>query len=176
VYFGDGTEGSDSDGAEDSDSDNDEAVQEWFEKRWNLNMSFRTDSSHTRLRPEQFDLINCRFLSEGINRDRWPTLIGELRLLLKPGGWLQMVELELRFQSDNGPLGQSNNEPLYVWGEVYRRQMEQANKDPRIGSKLIQYLRRQGFEHVLSRTVRLQIGDWNQGQSSIRALMHSAMC
>jgi hypothetical protein len=158
VYFGDGTEDSG------SDSDEEDAVQEYVQKRWNLNASFRADTSPTRLRPEQFDLINSRFLSEGINADRWPSLIRELRALLKPGGWLQMVELELRFQSDNGRLQQSNNEPLYLWGECYRTRMQQLGKDPRIGARLVHYLQREAFDTISSRVVQLQIGSWNRGE------------
>lgn len=60
-----------------------------------MNARFPDDRGSDRLRRETFDLINSRLLAEGINSERWPSFVRELKQMLKPGGWLQMVELQL---------------------------------------------------------------------------------
>jgi len=140
------------------------AAEEFEKKRWNLNAPFRTDTSTSRLRREQFDLINSRFLAEGINTNRWRLYIRELKELLKPGGWLQMVELELVFQSDNGRLAPNASEPLHVWSQWYSHTMELSDKNPRIGRLLGQHLQTEGFDSVSFVPRRLEIGRWNSGE------------
>ncbi|KAK3116732.1 hypothetical protein LTR53_002565 [Teratosphaeriaceae sp. CCFEE 6253] len=174
IYLGEDNDGDDGD----DDDDDDSPVQEFERKRWNLNAPFREDRSATRLSPEQFHLINSRFLADGINADRWPSYIRELKRMLIPGGWLQMVELELRFQSDNGRLASDNSAPLYVWSECYRRLMIQRNRDPRVGSRLRQYLEAEGFEQVYHGMPRLAIGGWSSDPGlghDVRANMHGTL-
>lgn len=159
IFFGQGHE----DDSDDENSDG-QGVQEFDKYRWNLNARFRDDNSSSRLRPDTFDLINSRFLAEGIDANRWSSYIEELKLLLRPGGWLQMVELELRFQSHSGRLQYTPQEPLFRWQGWYDATMREKNKDPRIGSQLGTYMRRAGFENVETRAIPLHIGRWNQSQ------------
>lgn len=163
IFFGQGYE-------DDSDDENSntQGVQEFDKYRWNLNARFRDDRSSSRLRPDTFDLINSRFLAEGIDANRWSSYIEELKLLLRPGGWLQMVELEFRFQSHAGRLRYTPQEPLFRWQGWYDATMREKNKDPRIGSQLGTYMRRAGFENVETLAIPLQIGRWNQSQSLVR--------
>ncbi|EMC93131.1 hypothetical protein BAUCODRAFT_36800 [Baudoinia panamericana UAMH 10762] len=159
IYLGDGTD--DEEDPEDDDDSDGDGVEEFVKKRWNLNAAFRHDRSASRLLPESFDLINSRFLAEGIHRSRWPSYIRDLKLLLKPGGWVQMVELELLFQSENGRLATNSSEPLIRWSEVYRDTMLRNNKDPRIGRQMGNLLNTAGFERVFTRSLRLNIGAWS---------------
>ncbi|KAK0886210.1 hypothetical protein LTR87_000276 [Friedmanniomyces endolithicus] len=162
IYLGSRDDDEDDDG-DDDDEEEDDGLQEFEKKRWNLNAPFRTDTSTSRLRREQFDLINSRFLAEGINTNRWRSYIRELKELLKPGGWLQMVELELVFQSDNGRLAPNASEPLHVWSQWYSHTMELSDKNPRIGRLLGQHLQTEGFDSVSFVPRRLEIGRWNSG-------------
>ncbi|KAK0851470.1 hypothetical protein LTR03_003981 [Friedmanniomyces endolithicus] len=162
IYLGSRDDDEDDDG-DDDDEEEDDGLQEFEKKRWNLNAPFRTDTSTSRLRREQFDLINSRFLAEGINTNRWRSYIRELKELLKPGGWLQMVELELVFQSDNGRLAPNASEPLHVWSQWYSHTMELSDKNPRIGRLLGQHLQTEGFDSVSFVPRRLEIGRWTSG-------------
>ena len=138
-----------------------EAVQEFVKKRWNLNARFRDDRSEDRLRPETFDLINSRLLAEGINADRWPSYIRELKQMLKPGGWLQMVEMDLLFQSSSGRLRDDSH--LSRWWQWYSHLLPRMGKNPRIGRELDRLLREEGFENVRYLVLDLPIGDWKEG-------------
>lgn len=136
------------DTGDDHDDSDDDEVQEFVRKRWNLNAPFNQDNSPSRLRPESFDLINSRLLADGIDRDRWPSYIRDLKHLLKPGGWVQMIELHLLPQSDNGTL--QDEHYLRRWWSWYRHAMNAMSKEPGIGQRLERLLNDQGFEASMS--------------------------
>lgn len=164
IYFGPGYIDEDED--DEDENDDDDGVQEFIKKRWNLNARFRDDRSNTRITAERFHLVNSRLLMDGINTTRWPDYINDLKLVLKPGGWLQMVELEFRVQSDNGRIPPDDSDPLYRWYRLYLEEMERMGKDPRIGQRLARLMRDKGFENVTTHAHRLQIGRWNEGRPS----------
>lgn len=160
IYTGSGTQEDDEE--EDDDDEEDTAVQEFEKKRWNLNAPFREDTSRSRLRPETFDLINSQMLANGINASRWPGYVQELKQLLKPGGWLQMVELHLLFQSDSGRTDEMPS--LQRWNAWYVRSMETMNKNPRVGPYLRSYIDHERFEEVRAVNFRMPVGDWSPGE------------
>lgn len=130
-------------------------------------MSFRHDRSSEPLRPESFDLIHSRCLAEGIDVDRWPEYIQELKLLLKPGGWLQMAELEFPFQSDAGLLPDTSC--LTQWWQLYAEMLQQMNKNARAGRDLEMFFRNKDFQSVHMHLFELPIGSWREAQAEIGA-------
>ena len=154
------------DDEDDDDDSEDEAtgVQEFVKKRWNLNARFRDDRSGDRLQPETFDLINSRLLAEGINTERWSSYIRELKQMLRPGGWLQMVESQLLFQSSSGRLNDDSN--LTRWWQWYSHTLQQMGKNVRIGRDLPQLMAAENFENIRSYSLDLPIGDWREGIST----------
>ncbi|KAF2159335.1 hypothetical protein M409DRAFT_30211 [Zasmidium cellare ATCC 36951] len=151
IYTG---QGNSEEGSDDEDDEDEELVQ-FEKKRWNLNVSFRT-SRDPDLRPETYHLINSRVLTDGINSSRWPDYVKELKSLLKPGGWLQMVEVHCLFQSDSGQTAHY----LERWWQYYQDTMNRMGKDPRVGSKLGSLMRDAGFERIQYSVERLPIGRW----------------
>lgn len=63
-----------------------------------MNAPFREERTGC-LRPEKFHLVNSRLLIDGINTNRWAAFVKDLKAVLCPGGWLQMVEVHPLFQS-----------------------------------------------------------------------------
>jgi hypothetical protein len=177
IYFGRAVDENDDDDDNDNDDDDDDdndngqsPVQEYEKKRWNLNARFRDDRSNNQLRPESFDLINSRLLAEGINASRWSSYVRELKHMLKPGGWLQMVELEPWIQSSAGLLNEHSH--LTRWWQWYSSTMERMGKNPRIGRELRQHLQTEGFVHLHGGTIDLPIGSWRTGVSKDSPLVH----
>ncbi|GAB7362935.1 hypothetical protein MBLNU230_g3233t2 [Neophaeotheca triangularis] len=159
-----------SDGEDEDEAEADESTEEYFiKKRWNLNAPFRQDKRPQHLRPESFHLINSRLLAEGINRDRWSPYVGELKKLLEPGGWLQMLELRMLFQSNNNSI--PDDSPLRRWSEWYDVAMSRMNKESRIGSRLHALMAEHDFEAVRSEIFDLPIGTWKQDAVEIGASM-----
>lgn len=164
LFFGQGLYEDD----EDEEESQDTGVQEYRKYRWNLNAPFADDRRHAEgagIRPESFELVNSRFLADGIDARRWRGYVDDLRKLLKPGtGWLQMIELEFFFQSDSGMLQYDNTEPLYLWQQWYHSELQRRGKDPQVGRRLRTLMTDAGFHDVRYWPMRLQIGRWNQSQ------------
>ncbi|KIW06128.1 uncharacterized protein PV09_03293 [Verruconis gallopava] len=111
---------------------------------------------------EPFDFIHSRCVGGGIRKSRWDSYIRDLRAMLRPGGYVQLAEYYLLFQSDNGKLD-TTNPGLYRWSQMYFRVMESYyDRDPRIGRKLADKLRSQRFRHVRSKQYKIPIGPWHE--------------
>ncbi|KAI1823120.1 S-adenosyl-L-methionine-dependent methyltransferase [Xylaria intraflava] len=119
-----------------------------------LNMSLQFPSNH-------FDIINSRLIAGGINRDRWTGYFRDIYRCLRPGGWVQMVEVDYNAQSDNGALG--DNSALRQWSRSYLFAMEQC-KNPRAPRQLGGWLRSAGFTDVDERMIQLPMCAWSTNQ------------
>ncbi|OJJ58481.1 hypothetical protein ASPSYDRAFT_89227 [Aspergillus sydowii CBS 593.65] len=104
-----------------------------------------------------FDLIHSRLLAGGINRSRWPSLTDGWYRVLKPGGWVQMVEIYFNVQSDNGSI--SDGHALRQWSLNLMRSMEGA-KDLRVGTRLKTLLTASGFTEVDAKMIPLPLSAW----------------
>jgi SAM-dependent methyltransferase len=129
-------------------------VQQFHKLPCDLNGGFLTDWM------DHFDMINSRFLTDGINKNRWPELVAEYKRLLKPGGWLQMVEARWKFFS-----GVEHDLPkLNAWSDAYKEAMDHMQKDPDITERRLEWFPRQaGFEKVQKETRRVPVGIWGPG-------------
>ncbi|KAI9741701.1 MAG: hypothetical protein M1834_000086 [Cirrosporium novae-zelandiae] len=124
-----------------------------------------------------FDVVHSRLVASGINRDRWPgyvrdisrhyqmawmklsnDIIDQPERVLKPGGWLQMVEMYFNCQSDNGSLTPAN--ALRQWSENYMRSVDDI-KDPRAATRLPNLMSATGLVNVESRMIPLPTSSWS---------------
>ncbi|KAI0206333.1 S-adenosyl-L-methionine-dependent methyltransferase [Astrocystis sublimbata] len=122
-----------------------------------LNMPLQFSSNH-------FDLINSRLVAGGINTERWTGYIRDILRSLRPGGWVQMVEIDFNAQSDNGALADSS--ALRQWSQTYLFAMEQC-KNPRAPRRLGGWLRNAGFTDVDERMIPLPMCAWSDSKSLI---------
>ena len=110
-----------------------------------------------------YDLVHSRFVGAGIKRGRWSSYIHDMRILLRPGGWIQITEYYLNIQSSNGSL--SDDSAIRKWWNTYAGAMESLKSAPRIGQRLQQLLTEARLSDVRVNTVQLPIGEWNPGTS-----------
>ncbi len=110
-----------------------------------------------------YDLIHSQFVSPGIEAKRWPSYIQDMRLLLKPGGWVQMIEYYPLVQSDSGLL--TDQSAVRRWWESYEAAMQRLRRDPRIGRRLNDLLTQNGYRDVAVEVQHLPIGGWHTGIS-----------
>ncbi|KAF4973850.1 hypothetical protein FZEAL_9196 [Fusarium zealandicum] len=70
------------------------------------NMELQVDDLNSRFtfRSNHFDVVHSQMLAGGINANRWRSYIRDVFRVLRPGGWVQMVEIYFNAQSDNGTL------------------------------------------------------------------------
>ena len=147
------------DDPEDNCVDDSGVLQELDKMRWNLNARFRDAPSEYDLNPKKFDLINSRFLADGINKERWEPMVGEYKALLKPGGWLQMAEAQWLFSSRSG----QDLPALRKWSSIYHGGLSRMRKTPNIAERLEQIVRFAGFERVSATTHDIQVEGWLPG-------------
>jgi hypothetical protein len=81
--------------------------------------------------------------------------------VLKPGGWVQMVEAYHQVQSDNGSITEGS--ATRQWSEKYIRAME-VDKDPRAAMQLQAMLNAAGMVEVESRMMPLPLSDWSTSE------------
>lgn len=65
-----------------------QSIKETFPSEWN----------------EKFDLVHQRFVMPGASPETVPSVVERLAKTLKPGGWLQLVEMDVDPTPSNGPM------------------------------------------------------------------------
>lgn len=92
------------------------------------------------------------------------TFEGEAKIfqrVLKPGGWVQMVECYYMCQSDNGSITQSH--PLHEWSSAYISALD-GMKNPRAPMQLQALFTAAGFVEVESKMIPLPLCGWSTGE------------
>jgi hypothetical protein len=84
-----------------------------------------------------------------------------MRVLLRPGGWVQAAEYHLHIQSHSGRLTEQSG--VYRWWQGYARSMADLHRDPRIGPRLREHMSAAGLRDVQGHYLRLPIGGWDSG-------------
>ncbi|TRX98333.1 hypothetical protein FHL15_000978 [Xylaria flabelliformis] len=107
------------------------------------------------------DDLNMPLVAGGINTERWTGYIRDIFRSLRPGGWVQMAEIDFNAQSDNGAL--ADNSALRQWSQTYLFAMEQC-KNPRAPRRLGGWLRNAGFTDVDERMIPLPMCAWSDNQ------------
>ncbi|KAF2113361.1 S-adenosyl-L-methionine-dependent methyltransferase [Lophiotrema nucula] len=108
-----------------------------------------------------YDLIHSRFVAPGIKIIRWPGYVRDMRRLLRPNGWLQMVEYYPNIQSSSGRL--TTDSALYRWFYQYALAMgTYVHREIRIGQQLTGLMTNAGLRNVGGRIENLPIGGWER--------------
>jgi hypothetical protein len=109
----------------------------------------------------QYDLIHSRFVAPGIKTGRWARYLRDMKLLLRPGGWVQVMEYLPIIQSHNGRL--TDGAAVRRWWDSYQAAMARMDRDPRIGRRLSQLLLENRYRDVGVDVKQLDIGGWSTG-------------
>ncbi|EYE97607.1 class I SAM-dependent methyltransferase [Aspergillus ruber CBS 135680] len=116
-----------------------------------LNRSFTFDSNW-------FDLVHSRLLATGLNRSRWQSYFQDIKRVLKPGGWVQVVEIYFNVQSDNGSITEEHG--LRQWSARFMRSLEDT-KDLRVGTRLKALMMGAGLVDIDVRMIPLPLSAWS---------------
>ncbi|ORE02889.1 S-adenosyl-L-methionine-dependent methyltransferase [Rhizopus microsporus var. microsporus] len=90
-----------------------------------------------------FDFVHMRLLVLALREEEWPTAISELIRVTKPGGMIQLLEMDLRQQQEDDPSG-----ALYKVGLAVRNICTSKGQNPSIGTE---------FEKMLSKYSNIKI-------------------
>jgi ubiquinone/menaquinone biosynthesis C-methylase UbiE len=128
---------------------------------------------------QQFQYVHQRLLVAAIPLDKWPWVIGELRRVTHPEGWLELVEMGNTFHQ----AGPATKQFLAWWIKICTSQGIDASKMSQLDSLLTQ----SGFSHVQTKTITIPVGNWGgrignllaqnllAGWPTIRPLAHSLL-
>ncbi|KAF7728607.1 hypothetical protein EC973_005834 [Apophysomyces ossiformis] len=100
-----------------------------------------------------FDFVLQRLVTASYTLPDWKRIIQELTRVVKPGGYIQLVEIDYLGQQ----LGPKGAAWCFQCCEATR---DKLNTEPRIGLHLIDLLKAAGLENVESRLVSIPLGPW----------------
>jgi SAM-dependent methyltransferase len=103
-----------------------------------------------------FDLIHIRNLAQGISN--WPNVISEATRCLKPGHYLELSELGVIFNSDDGTMTEET--PAYRWTELLTEALSTAGRPALVKGMLEQRLKEAGYEDIHAFNLKLPFGPW----------------
>lgn len=110
-----------------------------------------------------FDFVHQRLMLLSVPSAAWPQIIQELARLVKPGGWLELVEGELGAK----PLGPAS-QCLVDWLVMASRMQ---GIDSIQSTYLEQQLRNAGLEHIIVKQYPIPVGKWG-GKLGITMASH----
>jgi len=113
----------------------------------------------------KFDLINQRFLFGALLAKEWPTALSEMHRVLKPGGTVQLIEMDPRFPVPETPTA---DQMQLIVQKVFDAHGLQVG----VAGDLAGLLHAAGFVDVVSEKKQMPVGKlWGeiglQGSSSI---------
>ncbi|RDW65126.1 hypothetical protein BP6252_10777 [Coleophoma cylindrospora] len=122
------------------------------------NLKFEIDDAQMdwTFAPDSFDYVHMRCLMGSI-RD-WQRLYGQVYNCTKPGGYIESMEMDIQFLSDDGTV--KEGDVMYDWSTLFiesGEQIGQTFKIPRIAKSLIEAA---GFVDVVETKYKLPVGPW----------------
>lgn len=106
----------------------------------------------------RFNLVHTRFMN-GFSLKSWPHFYVEAMKYLKPGGWVENQEFDLKLCSDDNSI--PANSKMKEWGELWNRGAEIAGVSGRCDPQLMaEQMRDAGFVNVSVMEFKMPIGAW----------------
>lgn len=100
----------------------------------------------------QFQYVHQRLMVAALPMPRWPDIVGELRRVTAPGGWVELVEMGTGFHQ----IGPFTEQFLTWWAAISAKRGIDASKMALIG----QWLEQAGLSHIRAETKTIPVGKW----------------
>lgn len=109
---------------------------------------------------KKFDFIHSRMLLMGIHD--WPRYFRQAWDHLKPGGWVEVQEVQFPIgYADDGTV--KSESPLLIWSKHVQEAAAKDGIDTMCTEKFKAQLEHQGFINVREQRVRWAVGSWPKG-------------
>ncbi|KAJ5162092.1 hypothetical protein N7492_007484 [Penicillium capsulatum] len=109
---------------------------------------------------EPFDLIHLRQLLGAFTPDGWDSLYRQCFDNLKPGGWIEQVEFDIRVESDDASLPPDSN--LAQWGNIFFGCADRAGRSLKTQETMRAAIEKAGFVDVQEVLYKVPLGAWHQ--------------
>lgn len=107
--------------------------------------------------PNFFDFVHVRAMYGSVAD--WPAFYNEVFEHLKPGGWLEQLEMSIVFRSDDGTV--TDDHVFSVWSRTFIEAGEKFGKTFRIADLARGYIEHAGFVQVVEKKFKLPVGGWS---------------
>ncbi|KAH8744170.1 S-adenosyl-L-methionine-dependent methyltransferase [Hyaloscypha finlandica] len=107
--------------------------------------------------PDSFDFVHVRALYGSVAN--WPAFYTEAFKHIKPGGWIEQLEMSIEFKSDDGTV--TNDHIFSVWSRTFIEAGEMFGKTFRIADLAKGYIIGAGFDEVVEKKFKLPVGGWS---------------
>ncbi|KAI8059939.1 S-adenosyl-L-methionine-dependent methyltransferase [Gilbertella persicaria] len=98
------------------------------------------------------DFIFQRNMYLSVQKDQWPSLLEEMFRVLKPGGYIELLEAEIWYHNP-GPVQQA-------FQTFFRDQCKELELDLDFAESLSTLLEEKGFESIEKRVLDIPVGEW----------------
>lgn len=106
---------------------------------------------------DSFDFVHLRCLFGYISD--WDKLYGEAFDALKPGGWIEDVELSIHITSDDGTVGEGHI--LDGWSKTFYEAGDILGKTFKVLDQSKELMKKAGFKNVVQRNYKVPVGAWS---------------
>ena len=89
----------------------------------------------------------------------WPALFSEAFRVIKPGGWLEDVEIDIHFKSDDGSVAPGDT--LFEWATPFFASGEKFGRTFAVVEKNKQWMKDAGFVNVVEKKFKIPLGGWS---------------
>jgi len=111
---------------------------------------------------EQFDLIHMRIMIGSFDGTEWDNLYKQCFDKIRPGGWIEQLEVSPIIETDDGSLPPENI--LNDWGPNMLGCGERAGRDCDTFDTMAKKIRNAGFVDVHEKNYKWPIGPWPRDQ------------
>ena len=105
-----------------------------------------------------FDLIHMRLMLGAFTDTEWERLYSSVYDNLRPGGWIEQVELDVRVMSDDGTLPKDSL--LAGWGDNFLGCAERAGRPLSTQETMGQRIANAGFINLQEDLFKCPLGSW----------------
>ncbi|KAJ5217820.1 uncharacterized protein N7469_011445 [Penicillium citrinum] len=107
---------------------------------------------------DPFDLVHIRLMYGAFDSKEWDQVYKQAYKALKPGGWIEQMEFDVRVRSDDGSL--KDEHKLSQWGDIFIRCAERAGRSLNIHETMRGSIEKAGFVDVHQKKSRVPLGPW----------------
>lgn len=104
-----------------------------------------------------FDYVHIRGLFGGVSD--WPKLYNDAMRTIKPGGWIEQVEVNIQVFSDDGTVDEDHI--LGGWAKPFFEASDLLGKSIRTIDQTKERIEGAGFTNVVQRNYKVPIGAWS---------------
>ncbi|RFN46890.1 s-adenosyl-l-methionine-dependent methyltransferase [Fusarium flagelliforme] len=110
--------------------------------------------------PNTFDFIHLRYLYGAI--DDWRKLFRQAYTHVRPGGWVESLDIDIETRSENPKVQNDPNHIFYKWYQLFFECGRKTGRTFEIArdGRQEEYMREAGFTDLVAKSWKVPIGGW----------------